>query len=45
MRPWSLTLPPGGASLLRLAREVSARARAMVEEGMSMDFEILLVAS
>jgi len=31
MRPWSLTLPPGGPSLVRLVRCVKARARAMVD--------------
>jgi len=44
MRPWSLTLPPGGPSLLRLVRCVSARARARVEDAISMEIEILLVA-
>jgi len=32
MRPWSLTLPPGGPSLPRFARAVSARASAMVDD-------------
>ena len=43
MRPWSLTLPPGGPSLLRLARCVSARARAMVEEAIGIECQMLLV--
>lgn len=45
MRPWSLTLPPGGPSLLRLARWVNARARAMVEDAMSTYLERLLMVS
>jgi hypothetical protein len=45
MRPWSLTLPPGGPSLFRLAREVSARAREKVEDAISTDFKMLLVAA
>lgn len=44
MRPWSLTLPPVGPSLLRLVRFVNARARAIVEEAIVEVFWMLLVA-